>query len=174
MSELEARKEALELLARGKISIDEAVALIEQPQRQDISKESADPIYKAEIPGNLDNELVNGIKIDDPLESNDDFPANKHKLKIEEIEPSEAKPTGKQPSWLRIRVGQLESGKNRVSVNIPFGMVKFGLGIARVFSPEIEGVDFNGINDVISKAETGLLVDVQDEESNEHVQIYLE
>jgi len=174
MSEAEVRKEALELLARGKIGIDEAIELMEQARGFSTSKEGDEPIYKAEMPEDSETDLINDIKIDDLLEPKAGFPAEKHKLQIEENEPTEVRVNGKLPRWLRIRVGELEGGKNKVAVNIPFGMLKFGLGIARVFSPEIKGIDLDVINDMFWQAETGLLVDVQDEESNEHVQIYFE
>lgn len=174
MTDLDLRKDALELLARGKISIDEAVALIDQSQGHPLSEKSDEPIYRAEMSEDLDIAIENDIEVDDVLETAEDSLVQKQDLQIDEIEAHKNELNGKQPRWLRIRVAQLETGKNKVAVNIPFGMVKFGLGVARVFSPEIKGVDLDEINDMFSHAETGLLVDVQDQESNERVQIYFE
>ena len=81
---------------------------------------------------------------------------------------------GKEPSWFRVRVANLETGKNRVSVNIPVRMMKFGLKIGSRFSPEIENLDWNELSGAIKDMKAGVLVDVQDEDSNEHVQIYLD
>ena len=174
MSETEARKEALELLARGKISIDEAVELMAYARRNSINEENDAPIYKAEV----SDQIVKDASIDDRGEK---VPITEEVSSETSFEPEkEAKETveikmdREQPRWLRIRVNQLNSGKNKVSVNIPYGMVKFGLGVAQVFSPELKGVNLNEVGEMISRADSGLLVDVKDEESNEQVRIYFE
>lgn len=81
---------------------------------------------------------------------------------------------GQQPSWFRVRVANLETGKNRVTVNIPVKMMKFGLKIGSRFSPEIENLDWNELTGMMQDMKTGMLVDVQDADSNEHVQVYLD
>ena len=67
-----------------------------------------------------------------------------------------------------------ETGKNKVTVNVPFAMVKFGLDIAQVFSPDMKGVDLNEISELFANTDSGLLVDVQDDDSNEHVKIFFD
>jgi hypothetical protein len=81
---------------------------------------------------------------------------------------------GEEPSWFRVRVANLETGKNRVTVNIPVRMMKFGLKIGSRFSPEIENLDWNELTGMMRDMKSGMLVDVQDEDSNEHVQVYLD
>jgi hypothetical protein len=89
--------------------------------------------------------------------------------------PTPATPgTDNEPSWFRVRVANLETGKNRVTVNIPVRMMKFGLKIGSRFSPEIENLDWNELTGLMQDMKSGMLVDVQDEESNEHVQVYLD
>ena len=78
------------------------------------------------------------------------------------------------PSWFRVRVANLETGKNRVTVNIPVKMMKFGLKIGSRFSPEIENLDWTELTGMMQDMKPGMLVDVQDEDSNEHVQVYLD
>ena len=80
----------------------------------------------------------------------------------------------KEPNWFHVRVANLETGKNRVTVNIPVRMMKFGLKIGSRFSPEIENLDWNEITGMMQDMKSGMLVDVQDEDSNEHVQVYLD
>ncbi len=82
--------------------------------------------------------------------------------------------SGQEPNWFRVRVANLETGKNRVTVNIPVKMMKFGLKIGSRFSPEIENLDWNELTGMIQDMKIGMLVDVQDEDSNEHVQVYLD
>jgi hypothetical protein len=80
----------------------------------------------------------------------------------------------KEPNWFRVRVANLETGKNRVTVNIPIRMMKFGLKIGSRFSPEIENLDWNELTGMMQNMKSGMLVDVQDADSNEHVQVYLD
>jgi hypothetical protein len=82
--------------------------------------------------------------------------------------------TGKEPSWFHVRVANLETGKNHVSVNIPIQMMKFGLKIGKRFSPEIENLDWNELASMVQDMKAGMLVDVQDADSNEHVQVYFD
>jgi len=81
---------------------------------------------------------------------------------------------GKKPSWLHVRVRDLQSGRNKVTVNVPLGMVKFGLKIGGRFSPELNGLDWNELQGMMDEMESGILVDVQDEEDGEHVQVFVD
>lgn len=84
------------------------------------------------------------------------------------------KTTGSRPSMFRVRVSNMDTGENKVSVNIPMRMLKFGLKLGGRFSPELEGLDFAEINEMLTDVESGMLVEVQNDESNEHVQVFLD
>ncbi len=91
-----------------------------------------------------------------------------------ESEALKLKENGRSPSWLHVRVKDLKTGRNKVSVNIPLGMLQIGLKIGRRFSPELGDLDWNEINGLMQEMESGILVDVQDEEDGEHVQVYVD
>lgn len=78
------------------------------------------------------------------------------------------------PRWLKIRVGDLESGRGKVSVNIPLRLMQFGFQVGRGFVPELEKVDWDALSATLTENEQGLLIDVQDEEDGERVRIYVE
>ncbi len=78
------------------------------------------------------------------------------------------------PSTFHVRVRNLETGENKVTVNIPLRMLKFGLKLGGRFSSELEGLDFDDINEMMADMDSGMLVEVQDEESKEHVQVYID
>ena len=62
-----------------------------------------------------------------------------------------------------------------MKVTLPIGFVSFGLGLARRFGADFDD-DYN-IDDMwqmIKEGERGVLIDVEDEEDNEQVQIYLD
>lgn len=86
-------------------------------------------------------------------------------------------PTAEQargPSWLRVRVDDLASGRRKVSVNIPLRLMKVGLQFGGAFAPELRDVDWEGLSTSLAEGEGGLLVEVEDEEDGEHVRIYVE
>ncbi|MBI5959000.1 MAG: hypothetical protein HY866_09710 [Chloroflexi bacterium] len=79
------------------------------------------------------------------------------------------------PRWLRIHVSDLTSGKQRVKVNVPLGLVSVGLKIGARFTDE---VDHDVMHDVIHALEdktlSGTLVEVEDVEDNERVHIFID
>ncbi len=167
MSETIARQETLDLLARGKITIDEAVDLLGHTHKSSPSESNEDIVYKAEVRADLESGKTIRVNKEDIMSA-----AGDEKNSVTEAQVENNK--GRDPRWLRIRVANLDTGKSKVSINVPFPIVRFGLGVARVFSPEINGKDLDEIGEMFSTAEQGLLVDVEDAESNEHVQIYLD
>jgi len=86
-------------------------------------------------------------------------------------EPSEG---GAAPRWFRVRVTDLKSGKNKVNVNIPMGLVDVGLKIGARFAPDIEGFDFAQVAEAIRQGVQGKIADIEDVEEGERVEIYVE
>lgn len=82
--------------------------------------------------------------------------------------------SGKSPAWFRVRVSDLHTGKRRVSVNIPLRFVKFGVKLGAGFVPEMRGLDWNELNGLLQSNSGGMLVDVEDEESGERVEIFVD
>jgi hypothetical protein len=81
---------------------------------------------------------------------------------------------GKKPTWFKVRVRNLETGKNKVTVNIPLRMVNFGLKLGKHFAPELDGLDYQELANMMKTMDAGMLVEVEDEEDNEHVQVFVE
>jgi hypothetical protein len=79
-----------------------------------------------------------------------------------------------EPRWFRVRVTDTKTGKNKVSVNIPMGLVNVGMKMGARFSPELEGMDFNEIAEIIKGGGQGKVMDVIDEEEGERVEIFVE
>ncbi len=76
--------------------------------------------------------------------------------------------------WLHIRVTDVGSGRAKVNVNLPMGLVNVGLKMGAKFAPEVQGMDVQQIADAINSGMTGKIIDVTDEEDGEHVEIYVE
>jgi hypothetical protein len=78
------------------------------------------------------------------------------------------------PRWFRVRVTDSISGRHKVNVNIPVGLVHVGLKMGARFAPDVEGVDFEEIMEAIRSGQHGKIVDVSDEETGERVEIFVE
>jgi hypothetical protein len=79
------------------------------------------------------------------------------------------------PRWLHIHVSDLENGKSRVRVNVPLGLVYFGLKIGARFTDEVDNDVIRDVVDALGDDQlTGTLVEVEDVEDNERVHIFVD
>ena len=76
--------------------------------------------------------------------------------------------------WFRVRVTDLRTGKNKVNVNIPMGLVNVGIKMGAKFTPELEGVDLDVLSEALQGGQQGKVLDVIDEEEGERVEIFVE
>jgi hypothetical protein len=76
--------------------------------------------------------------------------------------------------FLRVQVTDLNTGKAKVNVTIPIGLVGAGLRMAERFAPEFEGFDLQELEELLASGGMGKMVEVRDEEDNELVEIYVE
>ena len=79
--------------------------------------------------------------------------------------------SGSGASWLRVRVTDMITGKTKATVNLPLGLVDAGLNIASKYAPDVA---FDELIVAINEGAEGKIIDVYDEEDNEHVEIYIE
>jgi hypothetical protein len=143
----EKRQEILNLLAAGKITVDDAAAMLSGASQPE-------PIVEKQ-PEDLKD-------VDDLIKVEED-PGMKYVRKG----------GGKRPTWLRVRVSDMKTGKNKVMVNVPMGLVRFGMNVGSRFAPELEGFDWNDLSGAL-ESDQGMLIDVEDEEDGERVQIFVE
>ena len=76
--------------------------------------------------------------------------------------------------WLRIRVTNLSTQAPKVNVNLPLGLVSAGLRIGQRYAPELNGIDWDGLLLEIQNGANGKLVEVEDQEDNERVEIFVD
>jgi hypothetical protein len=88
--------------------------------------------------------------------------------------PPSAMSSPSAPRWFRVRVTDLETGKNKVNVNLPMSLVDVGTRMGARFAPELEDVDFHSIIDQIKAGAQGKIIEVEDAEGGERVEIYVE
>ncbi|HWQ84890.1 MAG TPA: hypothetical protein VN363_09995 [Anaerolineales bacterium] len=81
----------------------------------------------------------------------------------------------KSGKWLLIRVTDLQTGEKKTNVRIPVSLANFGIKMANKYAPEsLEGLDMDEIMAALREGDEGILVDVEDEQSGDHVEILVE
>jgi hypothetical protein len=85
----------------------------------------------------------------------------------------QTKPTGK-PRHLHIKVTRLADDKPVADIKVPIALVNAGIRLGAKFSPSYYGVDEEALEELLRSPETQQVIDVSDEESGDHVQIWLE
>lgn len=76
--------------------------------------------------------------------------------------------------WFRVRITDTNSGKNKVNVNIPIGLVNVGMKMGAKFTPEIEGFNLNDLMQAVRTGRQGKVMDVVNEDESERVEIFVE
>lgn len=77
--------------------------------------------------------------------------------------------------WFRVRVTDSRTGRNRVNVNIPIGLVNVGLKMgARLIPPEaLQSADYNQFLEMIRTGQQGKVFDTTNEDG-ERIEIFIE
>jgi hypothetical protein len=81
---------------------------------------------------------------------------------------------GGQPRWFRVRITDMNSGRQKVNVNIPVSLVSVGIRMGARFVPEMAGVDVHQAMEAIKNGQVGKIVDIADDQEGERVEIYVE
>ncbi|MFN8424369.1 MAG: hypothetical protein U0802_26635 [Candidatus Binatia bacterium] len=81
--------------------------------------------------------------------------------------------------WFKVRVTDAATGRDRVNVTLPLGLVNYGLKLGRRFAPRIEAeglghVDLDDVADAIASGAIGRIVEVYDEDEGQRVEIFVE
>ncbi len=91
------------------------------------------------------------------------------------------RPSGPQPSasgessgrWMRLRVSDTDSGRTKVNMTLPLGLVSMGLQVGARFVPEVNNLDVTQIRDALRSGVPGKILEVMDEDG-ELVEIFVE
>ena len=76
--------------------------------------------------------------------------------------------------WLRVRVINMATGKPKVNVNLPLGLVGVGLKLGAQFAPELAEFDIEELMTSIDEGAQGKIIEVEDEEDGERVEVFIE
>jgi hypothetical protein len=81
---------------------------------------------------------------------------------------------GGDARWFRVRVTDLASGKSKVNVNIPMGLVNVAIKMGARFAPNVEGANYDEMVQAIKSGASGKIIDVTDDQDGERVEIFVE
>jgi len=79
---------------------------------------------------------------------------------------------GSEARWFRVRITDGNTGKPKVNVNIPVGLVNVGMKMGARFGLEAE--QMNMLSEALKSGAHGKIVDITDEETGEHVEVFVE
>jgi hypothetical protein len=95
-------------------------------------------------------------------------------LRSAERRPSGATMEPGAPRFLRVRVTDSRTGRTKANINIPISLLHVAVRIGAKFAPDLDGMDFTEVVEIINQGGRGKLVDVMDEEGVERVEIFAE
>lgn len=75
---------------------------------------------------------------------------------------------------LRVRITDLDTGKTKVNVNVPMSLVNVGVKLGARFMPSHADIDFDELMEAIHEGASGQLVNVEDVDSGEQVEVWVE
>lgn len=78
----------------------------------------------------------------------------------------------RQPRRLRVRVSDLETGRNKVNIDLPWNLINVGMHMGARFAPK--EIDLEEVMQALEAGTEGKIVDVEDAEDNERVEIFVE
>jgi hypothetical protein len=78
------------------------------------------------------------------------------------------------PRQLRVRITDVNTGRAKVNVNIPMGLVNIGLKMGARFIPSDADIDVESVKEAISNGQMGKIVDMEDSEDGERVEVWVE
>lgn len=79
---------------------------------------------------------------------------------------------GTAAKWFRVRVTDMRTGKRKAVVNIPLGLVDVGLRLGARFGTS--NIDMNEVVSAVKSGAVGKIADVEDDEQQEKVEIFIE
>ena len=82
--------------------------------------------------------------------------------------------SGEVPRWMRVKVTEVNSGRQQVNVNLPFEMVQIGLRMGAKFVPDMDGLEVQDLRRAVQSGLTGKIIDVVDDEDGQRIEIYVE
>jgi hypothetical protein len=82
--------------------------------------------------------------------------------------------TASAARWLRVRVVDIPTGKQKTNVTIPIGLMDVGIRLGARYAPDKTGVDLSTLQAAVRRGLRGKIMEVEDNDGNERVEIFVE
>lgn len=76
--------------------------------------------------------------------------------------------------WMRVRVSEIGSNRDKVNVNVPLGMVDVALRMGARFVPKTSDFDPQKLLAAIQSGERGIVLEYENLEDSERVEVFIE
>ena len=190
------------MIQEGKITPQEGLALLDQLTKVDQKTTQAKQSMKSieeDLTASLNKVGINELKKDsekretfkaelrasineakasarEAVKEAHEYAAKMHekKLELDEARKAFSDPASRGPRYFHVSVTDTHTGKSRVDVRMPVGVITAGVKLGAHFSPEIHGMDTNHLIEMINEGDCGKVIDVVDDDDCEHVVVTLE
>ena len=88
--------------------------------------------------------------------------------------PPSSMPPGGEARWFRVRVTDLATGKTKVNLSLPMGVVNIAIKMGARFVPGVDNDQMEFLAEAFKSGAVGKIVDATDEEDGERVEIFVE
>jgi hypothetical protein len=76
--------------------------------------------------------------------------------------------------WLRIRVTDIDTQQQKISLNLPLSWVMLGMRIGSRFSPELAQIDMNEVLNAIRYGAEGRILEVEDLDDGKRIELFVD
>ena len=108
------------------------------------------------------------------LETLDSKPSGRSTQPPGRSAPPDVPPENYAPRWFRVVVTDTTTGKTRVNLRLPVSLINAGMKMGARFSPQVEGMDPELLQNFLRSGTIGKIIDVVDDNEGEHVEVYIE
>lgn len=171
------RTKILDMLAAGQINAQDAAAMLGAVGKAPTEPEPVVKVEKIEklvVDADEAHPAVETIVVE--IEEEESAAPAKPRVKMDididlDDEPARVKSAdaARTKKRLRIVVTDVANDRRRVDITLPAGLLRFGARLGRRFAPEVDGLDWDDVDEMLAE---GMRIDVTDED--EHVEVYLE
>ena len=94
--------------------------------------------------------------------------------KLNDVPGQSSGSVGGPPKWARILITDMDSGKVRVNIRMPLGLINAGRKMGARIAPGMDGMNIDDLFQGANLSEPGRVIEVYDDTDREHIEIFVE
>lgn len=88
--------------------------------------------------------------------------------------PEETRTEAQRARWLRVRVTERATGRQKMNVTVPVGLVDVGMKMGARFAPDMAGLDMETIQAAIRNGVQGRILVAENDRDDERIEVFVE